>query len=64
MVKVGEDVATFASSNRTFMELKFVRSTSIDFTNNGSNRTFMELKCLNLLLDLEAEGVLIAPLWN
>ena len=32
------------SSNRTFMELKFCRTSSSDMAAQGSNRTFMELK--------------------
>ena len=35
-------------SNRTFMELKYVRKYTGQAADEGSNRTFMELKCTML----------------
>ena len=46
------------------MELKFFSALSIGTPVAGSNRTFMELKFNEFKEQLEAAGVLIAPLWN
>ena len=43
-------MSTSGSSNRTFMELKFL-SEYVSFTlHNSSNRTFMELKSQKMVL--------------
>ncbi len=51
-------------SNRTFMELKFVKVRKDRVRKVCSNRTFMELKFLSLSHILHIFTVLIAPLWN
>ena len=53
-----------ASSNRTFMELKPLKSLSGILSGMGSNRTFMELKQESSELETKGEVVLIVPLWN
>ena len=55
---------SFASSNRTFMELKYYQSPIEVIANLGSNRTFMELKWRSCIYFVTSSSVLIAPLWN
>ena len=52
------------SSNRTFMELKFLAIPSAIIGFHGSNRTFMELKFRQAMSDQHPPLVLIVPLWN
>ena len=56
--------AVAASSNRTFMELKWQTDPRIDLFHKSSNRTFMELKYVRGNEDGWIQGVLIASLWN
>ena len=51
-------------SNRTFMELKWWKTTTKTDTIVGSNRTFMELKLFSNSVVTYLFIVLIAPLWN
>ena len=51
-------------SNRTFMELKYYRTSKILSNMASSNRTFMELKFLRQPASQGCKAVLIAPLWN
>ena len=53
-----------AGSNRTFMELKFVKSDYKSKVKLSSNRTFMELKYHLERMLTTPTYVLIAPLWN
>ena len=50
--------------NRTFMELKFMRSCSSRLASFRFNRTFMELKSASSQDHTGRAGVLIVPLWN
>ena len=52
------------SSNRTFMELKWVRFRTKSLPLSSSNRTFMELKYDYRDKTIFFRDVLIVPLWN
>ena len=51
-------------SNRTFMELKYLKRKRNAPELIGSNRTFMELKSGQMVNTNKRFSVLIAPLWN
>ena len=54
----------FLSSNRTFMELKFLFFFQLSSVEVSSNRTFMELKFWLRHRYRVIGYVLIVPLWN
>ena len=56
--------AVCGSSNRTFMELKYVMSILVYIHVFSSNRTFMELKSVDEIIENPDLKVLIVPLWN
>ena len=57
-------LSLISSSNRTFMELKFLFMLFVTSAKLRSNRTFMELKWEERHITFELMRVLIVPLWN
>ena len=55
---------SWAGSNRTFMELKYLWEYDDILEAESSNRTFMELKLISNRNADTPKQVLIAPLWN